>query len=497
MSSVNSWPLKRKLFSYMLILTCFLILLLITALFLGDRFSSIETSTSSVLNMQLKIFEKDVTDYFDNIAAKGIDLSKNISGLLEKYLAENDMSFEDLNDNPESIADIQEILFGRLTQQIQLHDCSGVYVMLDATVNSGIENAKTSKTGLYLQTNGYKSSYKPIVLLRGNSDMGRANGISPHRKWRLEFNTEMLSCYDEIISSELTPITRTYRFSDMFSIQGTDTRLMLLCVPVVSSDGDYYGICGYEISESYFMANYAQPSNLDNITYLFTAASDGTIDTENGLSCGIYDGYYMEPHGLLTVKTEKNSDLCTFVGDDISYIGVTKNVTLSPNNTDYTLSVMMRKIDFDNANRSENIKNVMIWIVLISAAVLCCYYFSQRFLSPILKSLEQLKTEDNTDPVADIPEIADLFEFLARKDREHEVTMNELETKKQLAENEKQMAQSEKEALMLEFDKIQKEYSKLQSELSEANQERRQKQTEFEKAQTELDRLAYSRLAEI
>jgi len=474
----------------MLLLFCLLIVFLISALLLGDQFSSIKTYTYDALSMQLKIFEKDMAGCLDNIAADGIKLSNSISASVDEYLDANKMSFDDMTDNPDAIAEIQNILLGTLVLKLQNDNCSGVYVMLDTTINSGLENAKSSRSGLYLQTNGYNSSYKPIVLLRGNSDIGRANGISPHRQWRLEFNTGNIPGYDDMVSGKVSPITETYRFTELFTVNGTETQVMLLCVPIIGSDGGYYGICGYEISENYFTANYAQPSNIDNMTYIFAPCTDGVLDTAKGFSCGIYDGYYREPQGVLRMKQITNDGLYTFSGDDLSYTGLTKNIVLSPNNSDYTLGVMMRKSDYDSDLAKQNLKAFLIWGIFICVSVLCCYYFSQRFIIPILKSLEQLKNRNVSDTGCEIPEIADLFEFLARNDREHEETMNALETKKHEVE-------VEKESLMQEFDRMHKEYLKLQSELNEANHERKPVQTEFDKAQIEFERLAYARQVEI
>ena len=122
----------------------------------------------------------------------------------------------------------------------------------------------------------------------------------------------------------------------------------------------------------------------------------------------------------------------------------------------------MRKSDFDKDMRTENIKNAALSILLLLAAVSCCYYFSRRFLSPILQSLDQLKMENEMADFIDIPEIADLFEFLAQKDREHDASLSVL-TEEKLA------AEDEKEALSREYRKIQLEYEETKRKLHESD----------------------------
>ena len=486
------WTLKRKLFSYMFLLVCLLCIFLVTALFLSGQFSSTQEDTFDALDMQMKVFEKDIVNHFDTLAAAGIGLSKTMTGVLEDYLSRNEMEFSNLTDNAEAISELQSILLGQLLQSLYQENCSGIYFVLDTTINSSLENADCSRTGMYLQTNGYKTSYNPVSLLYGNAEISRANDITPHRQWQLEFNTSEFPDYDTIRSEAILPLAKSYRYTELYTIPGTEMRIMLLCVPMLSADGTFYGICGFEISESYFMSFYAQPAKVDYLTYVFTpaAAAASGIDTDKSLSCGVSDGYYRAPQGILTLEKEGGNGMYAFSGDDIAYLGIMQNVTLSPNNPDYTLSVMMRKSDYDLDLRMEYTKNISMWILILIAAVSCCYYFSRKFLAPILYSLEQLKSDELTAIPYDIPEITDLFEFLSKKDSEHEEALTTLEQEKQDVQKEKDSLLQEKDSLLQEYEKIQQEYEKSQSEAGKT-------QTEFEKAQEELARLAYSRQAEI
>ena len=467
--------LKRKLFSYMFLLVCLLLLVLVTGMFLLGQFNSTAKDTFDALDMQMEVFEKDIVNHFDSIAAAGVNLAQNMTSFLEEYLREHSLSFSDLTDNSTELAALQSMLLEPLMQQLRQEDCSGVFVMLDTTVNSTVANSDTSRCGLYLKTNGYKSTYNPVSMLRGDAEIARAGGIIPHRQWRLEFDTEQIPEYEQILTDAQLPITEAYRFTRLLTLSGTEDTVMLLTVPMVGRDGTFYGISGFEISESYFMSYHAQPTKVNYLTYIMTPDTGEAINTADGFSCGASDGYYRAPQGSLSVHAHGNA-LYTFDGDGISYLGVRRTVSLSPNSPDYLLSVMMRKSDFDRDMRTENIKNVTLCILLLLAAVSCCYYFSRRFLTPILRSLEQLKSESTDSMDYDIPEIVDLFEFLAKKDRDHEEALHTLE-------QEKQHAMIEKDSLREEYEKVQTEYGKTQ--------------TEFEKAQAELARLAYSRQAEI
>ncbi|MBO5671365.1 MAG: hypothetical protein J6S41_07425, partial [Clostridia bacterium] len=297
-STPSRWSLKRRLFSYMMLLVCLLLLFLVTALFLTDQFDNIEENTYDALEMQIKVFEKDITDHFDAVAAAGISLSKTVTELVEDYLSERDIRFSDLTDKADAITALQSMLLKPMLQQLSQENCSGIYVILDATVNSSLDHAASSRAGIYLQTNGYKSSYNPVVLLRGNAEVGRENDIMPHRKWTLEFDTSILPEYQTLSQSTDLPIAKSFCFTEMITVPRTETRVMLLCVPMIGTDGTFFGICGFEISESYFASYYAQPTKVDHLTYLFLPSAEESIDITSGFSCGDTDGYYRAPQGV-------------------------------------------------------------------------------------------------------------------------------------------------------------------------------------------------------
>jgi len=79
----KQWPLRRKLFSYMLILVALILLVLITGLFLFGQFESVEQSIYDALDVQMEVFEKDISHHYDHLAAACISLSKETTFLRE------------------------------------------------------------------------------------------------------------------------------------------------------------------------------------------------------------------------------------------------------------------------------------------------------------------------------------------------------------------------------------------------------------------------------
>ena len=142
----TEWTLKRKLFGYMLLLAALPLLVLVIGLSLFGRLGITEKSMYESLDIQMEILEKDVSSHFDYLAAAGIRLSEDMTGILEQYLKKQQMSFADLEDSDADLAVLQEQMIEPLKQKLLQEDCSGIYVMLDATVNPMLDGSEFSKS---------------------------------------------------------------------------------------------------------------------------------------------------------------------------------------------------------------------------------------------------------------------------------------------------------------------------------------------------------------
>ena len=462
----SSWSLRRRLFGSMLLLTAVLMVALASGLFLSGRFSSTRKETAQTLELQMEIFERDMTSYWEKTAVLGIHLSQEMTELLEDYLTTQNLPFKQLTDSPIHIAGLQESVIGPLCQSLRQSDCSGAFVLFDATVNSHIEHAETSRSGLYIQKSGNAIADDGLLLYRGLVDVGKKHGLTPHRKWRLEFQSNLFPNYEELLSSASLPLETSYRVTNLFTLPGTSEQAVLMTVPLIGQDGAVYGLCGFEVSQRYFKLFHGQPTNLPHMVCLLTAGDNGTLHAEEGLSCGISNGYYFAPKGNLTA-TDLGGGLTLFSGEDSSYIGVSREVFLSYRDPAITAAVLIPKEDYDRAIIRSTVQTALLVLLLLFFTVVCCFYFSRRFISPILKSLDKIKSEKRDGETSPIAEIDDLFAFLAEQDREHERTLA-------LLTQEKQDAQSEKERLQDAFDRAREKYESAQAEISRLAYDRKQ-----------------------
>lgn len=169
----TKWTMQKKLIVYMIILALIIIFALFAGIMVIGRFDSAEKNIQNSLDFQMEAFEKDMSDYFNSLAASSIDLSSHISDFIESDSEISGANFKNLTDNPEKIEQVQSVLLGQLSQKLQYHNCSGIFVMLDATVNSQVEDAAFSRTGLYLHHNRYQND-DDMVLFRGIASLGKS-----------------------------------------------------------------------------------------------------------------------------------------------------------------------------------------------------------------------------------------------------------------------------------------------------------------------------------
>ncbi len=465
--SPSRWSLKWRLFGSMLLLTAILMFALTSGLFLCGRFSSTKKQTAQTLSLQMEVFERDMASYWEKTTVLGIHLSREITGLTEDYLAEQGISFGQLTDSSLHIAGVQAAVIDTLCQSLRQSDCSGAFALFNTTVNSRIADSETSRSGLYIQKSG-NTIADDLLLYRGMTEVGKSCGMPPHRKWRLEFQSSLFPNYQELFSQAALPLETSYRVTDLFTIPGTSEQAVLLTVPLIGSDGAVYGLCGFEISQQYFKLLHGQPTNMPHMVCLLATCENGILDAENGLSCGVSNGYYFAPKGALTAR-DLGGGLTLFSGDDASYIGVSREIFISHRDQTITAAVLIPQEDYGRALLKSNMQTALLVLLLLFFSLVCCLYFSRRFISPILKSLDKIKSESRIGEVSAIAEINDLFDFLAQQDREHERDLAALV-------QEKQDAQNEKERLQEALDRAQEKY---------------------ESAQTEISRLAYSRKQEV
>ena len=443
--SERKLKMRDSLFGYMMILTAVILIVIIFGMVVLGMFKKPSDEFSNTLELQMEVFERDILSHHEEVAIRSASISKDTSAIIQTFLKENKLSFADIRNSPEHIASIQTELLELLRVEIFKAGSSGVFVLLDTTVNEN-SNEGFSRSGIYLQRGSQNLSDDTLLLYRGNSAIGKTAGIMPHRKWKLEFDTRLFPNYKELMSDNPhIALEKAYRFSNVSTIPGTSEKAVLMTMPIRGENGEVYGICGFEISEHTFKLHHPQATTLSRLICVWVPKSD-ELNIENSLVCGTDDGYFLPFYGRLEVSKDDDNGLVTFNGDLDTYIGAVRVIDDGFSDT-HTLCVMMPKDDYDKAVSTNIVQIFTFLILLASFAISLCRILSKKFLSPIIKGLEQIRAFEHSDSASRLSEMSDLFDFLAEKDREYEIAYEEL-----IEENEK--AEKELSRIRLEIEKL-------------------------------------------
>ncbi len=425
--------LRRKLFSYMFILAILLLGLFFAGVFLIMGFTCTRQKFYKTLDFQSQVFERQISSHFNNLAVMGIQLAEESDHIIASYLKENALDFEQLNGSEIRLSSLQEALFDTLEHKLLEADCTSAFILLNAQVNPSVENASVSRSGLYLQRSSLDSSDNHILLYRGLAAIGKKQGCMPHRKWRLEFRPDHVPDFEHIKEKADLPLFSSYQLTDMFTLPGTSERVMLLALPLTGSDGTFFGLCGFEISESYFKHVFAQPSSLSRVLFCLCSGNDGLADTRDCFSAGIVNDYYLAPSGTYHTQNFGNGLKC-FQNDTSSYIGISNPVHLCPGDVPFSVSVLMPFTDYRTQAIADGLRILLLLLLSLSAAASCCLYFSHRYLIPVYQSIQRICQKEYDASDTSIAEIDDLFAFLAEQDRINEAALEKIKAENATAQ---------------------------------------------------------------
>ena len=194
--------MRRKLFGYMLVLVLILFVVIFIGMLLLGQYSSTKDKISDVLSLQMEVFEREIVAHQDNLAMRNVQLSKDASLIMHSYFTKERITFDDLANSQLHINSLQSSFIDLLSREILQTECSGAFILLNTTVNTSLENADNSKTGIYIQRNSVNLADDTLLLYRGNAKLGKENEIMPHRKWQMEFDSNKFPDYDKITESD-------------------------------------------------------------------------------------------------------------------------------------------------------------------------------------------------------------------------------------------------------------------------------------------------------
>ena len=444
--------LHRRLILFFVMVTVTLILVFTLLLAFFGITGKDEKAVNSHLNTELAIITDKIADEFGRISLGGIAMAEEIAKQSDAFFIEHGITAAELSAHP----DLLESLLGEhmqvLISTVNNRYCGGVFILLDATVNS---DSETAKSGVFLkktQPTYTSTTGVDIHYLRGPAQLARDNGIMLLGQWKMEFDIEGQEFWTKVMATARqnpeTALSRLYYWSGRITLKGNSESGFLLCVPLRSEDGTVFGICGIEVSDRLFKSLYTpEGGSFENIFTVMAPVCEDGFCTSKGLIAGNY--YLTGKHWDYDLSvTDSHEDFVHLSGGGENYSGKSDSIRLYPGGSPYegeswVAAILMPQDILHNAVKGNSAYFMVTVVVLLLVSIGASVFISKRYLRPVNDALASIHSRAY-DEKKDVPysEINDLLEFLAANDRAHSEEVARLDKENREVRSKFDMAQT-------------------------------------------------------
>ena len=447
-SKGQTMSMRRKLMLYMLLLLLTAVGILATAFIATGVIGVDDERIYEGMHMRLDQEEGLIDEEIDSIIVQGIDLAQNIGRETQTIFTNNNVTIDNLNNNIDTLYDLQSSYYGYMNTAIQMSGASGVFVVLNATANTEIENSDKSRSGVYLRVSNIdlkEQVNKELNLYRGIAEIGRDKGLRMNNQWQLEFDMDRTPF--AIPGFKIDDISRSYQLSSRFKLQNMWEEVVMLSVPFTGSEGTVYGQCGLELSEALFSLKHPALESEFGALITVLAPYDGDIlYVDKGLVGGTQDTFITDKENF---RVSGDKRLVKLSGDFGDYICVMKDVKTNglPTSIQFSgfedtsiasegepkkevtwkLCVLIPESDYIAFIRSSRMRWLTIAAIFLVVMLIACLIISRRYVEPIVNGMEALKGSGDGDPVkTGYSEIDELIEFMKSKEDDEVIVEEKL-----------------------------------------------------------------------
>lgn len=407
------------------------------ALSLLGNFHFEEKEAYESLQTQLGHIEKNVTDDLNTLSVKALSVAQMVEMSLNHYATDNNISLQELDGNTTAIEGLLESQMNSLVALLDLNECSGCFLMLDATMLPDAPNSEFMKSGIFLKITQPNSVLpNKIHFLRGPSSIARKYSLGLLGQWQTEFNTQDEYFFEYVTSltneNPNIPMNHAYYWTERTLLKNNSESGILLCIPLRDESNQVFGIFGIEVSSMQFKLAYS-PNN-DKYAGIFVSltpsSSQDPLDFDKGLIAG--NSYLTSSVNGQVIQTEAyNRELQKFTTAEQEYVGLTENLKFYSKDSifgeHWSLSIMIPKTELDASIRQTNYIIFFSLFILFFIGLVIAFIFSKRYNKPLINAIEELKCNKITQNTKYL-EINDLITFLSNKDKEYEARISNLES---------------------------------------------------------------------
>lgn len=143
--------MRLRLFGFLLLFLNIIMVGVLVILFATGVFQTGLKEHKTLLQNELAHLSQDVYRSFGAISVQAVELSSALSANLERRLKEQDVEAYELTNHPELLEQLLDGEIAKLIGALEKTKSSGVFIMLDATVNPELPSSENSRACVYLK----------------------------------------------------------------------------------------------------------------------------------------------------------------------------------------------------------------------------------------------------------------------------------------------------------------------------------------------------------
>lgn len=226
-----------------------------------------------------------------------------------------------------------------------------------------------------------------------------------------------------------------YLLTQVCSLPDSWERVRLLCVPVYL-DGEAIGVYGFELSDLFFQLAYPADTGEDaHLLCALLTQEDGKYQAQlsghrSATSAPMQTAFPMKKHGRFE----------QFACEGASFLGLIREVSIGDSSR--SVAAMLPMGYYEQIVHQSQMSTAGVLLLLMLLFIAVCIYLSHRYVTPILQGLSALREDEAGRRPSNIPEIDDLFAYLAARDRQREEEISRLQSENADAQREREHAES-------------------------------------------------------
>ena len=420
----NGMTMRFRLFVFLIALVVLMVSGVVITLLISGPLTGSRGEAEEYVRKDLNRVSDDLAARYGNITVQLVRLSESLSMSIETRLWDKEIPAGELQAHPEVLEEVIEGELDRLLLALDKTGCSGVFMILDATVGPELADAGHSRAGISVRITEPKLSGPDMArrYVRGFPGIAYRNGFSMISNWDMEFNVEDRTFYRlplEKYSEIGLPLSRLYYWGFESVISDNGDAMILCCVPLIGSGGEVLGVCGFEISAVNFMSDYSPSAGEYRHAFgMLSHMTDNSLDNEHALFSG---------NQSASCAARDNGPLLCIGGngtniyrqqDGMTFVGLHEEVKLYPADSAFAdqrfaVALLIPKGDLDALVLQRNVRLIMICAMLLFLGLCVSVFISRRYLNPIMSAFDDIYSDCiDADAKTNIREIDRLIELI-------------------------------------------------------------------------------------